>query len=319
MHVFYSVALLLSILCGAFASVGDFSPHYRQCIHDCRVNLECPSEFIDVAWSFSKCFKCRYNCMWNTVDHFVEQKWDVPQFHGKWPFIAIEFFGFGPTIQEPCSTIFSLLNLCSYVYLYNFLKKSRFVEYRHIWIGYTIVGVLAWSCSALFHARDNWITEYMDYFAACALVLYGFYASLHITVFSSFYFRGSKSSLLTGFILLLFYVQHIRSMLKHFDYGYNMLCCIVLSIATSVLYLFHLLRRRHTRKIVSESDFILWKILFYSIFCVLLEVFDFAPILWFVDAHSLFHLSTIPIPLWFSKFLYVYNQEYLADQLNKKI
>lgn len=30
---------------------------------------------------------------------------------------------------------------------------------------------------------------------------------------------------------------------------------------------------------------------------VLLELLDFPPLLWVVDAHSLWHLSTVPLPL----------------------
>jgi hypothetical protein len=32
-------------------------------------------------------------------------------------------------------------------------------------------------------------------------------------------------------------------------------------------------------------------------------VFDFAPIFWTVDAHSLFHLATVPAPILMAKFV----------------
>jgi hypothetical protein len=34
----------------------------------------------------------------------------------------------------------------------------------------------------IFHSRDFWLTEYLDYFAAGALIFYAFYASLMLTL-----------------------------------------------------------------------------------------------------------------------------------------
>lgn len=58
---------------------------------------------------------CKYECMWKTVDGFLEYEKFVPQFYGKWPFIRM--FG----IQEPASTLFSIFNLViHYKYISHF-------------------------------------------------------------------------------------------------------------------------------------------------------------------------------------------------------
>lgn len=39
--------------------------------------------------------------------------------------------------------------------------------------------------------------------------------------------------------------------------------------------------------------------------CSELQIVDFAPIYWLVDAHALFHLATVPIPFWLTQFVYL--------------
>ena len=54
---------------------------------------------------------------------------------------------------------------------------------------------------------------------------------------------------------------------------------------------------------------------------VMLELLDFPPILWLVDAHALWHLSTVPIPLLWYRYEtdnslcihYVVNCSFLTD------
>jgi post-GPI attachment to proteins factor 3 len=48
--------------------------------------------------------ECKYECMHKTTQAFIARKWNIPQFHGKWPFVRL--FGF----QEPASVFFSALN-----------------------------------------------------------------------------------------------------------------------------------------------------------------------------------------------------------------
>ncbi|KAK6060520.1 hypothetical protein COOONC_01819 [Cooperia oncophora] len=94
--------------------------------------------------------------------------------------------------QEPASFVFSLLNFCSFYLLYVRLKLVHELNKRSFWILYTITGLvtwyvdlslpfLFWICSAIFHARDCWLTEYMDYFSAFAFILCASYVSFCFT------------------------------------------------------------------------------------------------------------------------------------------
>ncbi|VVC98602.1 unnamed protein product [Leptidea sinapis] len=62
--------------------------------------------------------ECRYHCMWRTVQGFLERGYTIPKFHGKWPFKRI--LG----VQEPASTLASLLNLAAHVYMFTEMKRQ---------------------------------------------------------------------------------------------------------------------------------------------------------------------------------------------------
>ena len=77
-------------------------------------------EYINYLLLWSCLDECNYQCMWRTTNGFLERKWNVPQFYGKWPFKRM--FG----IQEPASVLFSLLNFWAHFYkLRQFRKLVR--------------------------------------------------------------------------------------------------------------------------------------------------------------------------------------------------
>ena len=124
---------------------------------------------------------CQYSCMWSTEldrrrggnepvspchvvkpqrHHRVTTSPSTPvlceqtKYHGKWPFIRV--FG----IQELASTVFSLGNLLPHAQ-YLLFRRHAFAPsgLRHRWLLLTFatVGVLTWTFSAAFHARDMWV------------------------------------------------------------------------------------------------------------------------------------------------------------------
>ncbi|KJH44999.1 putative adipose-regulatory protein [Dictyocaulus viviparus] len=88
------VVIISCLINLVFSSVGDLSSNYRSCTNVCRRTYSCPARFDSCLWCSGHCFRCRYGCMWKSVDQFAEQGELVPQFHGKWPFIAIDFSAF---------------------------------------------------------------------------------------------------------------------------------------------------------------------------------------------------------------------------------
>ncbi|KHJ75348.1 Per1-like protein, partial [Oesophagostomum dentatum] len=185
------------------------------------------------------------------------------------------------------------------------------------WNGY-VVSCRA-VCSAIFHACDCWFTEYLDYFSAFAFILSASFVSFCFTLpWLSGVLSQTRITTVYGLLLVIWYLKHVFSMMQHFDYGYNMFCCIGVSLLTSMMYLFYILVRRRLLGRFSKSDRVLLLILVWTNGSVLLETFDFAPIFWIFDAHSLFHAATIPLPL----FTRIFLREYVSEniyQLDKTV
>ncbi|TKR88828.1 hypothetical protein L596_013010 [Steinernema carpocapsae] len=207
---------LLGLLCLSGLSLMDGSPGdnsygFRTCVAQCRENFDCPVAAHDYKWTTNHCFRCRYACMWRSVDDFGSSP---PQFFGKWPFIAwwIEFFGRFYVVQEPASAIFSVMNLAAVYIMFRRVKQgvSKRNRMRKVWLGYGIVGMAAWVASTFFHSVDFWFSEMLDYFAACALIVYALFASITF-VLKLFQrsFAGRILWLILGISMLLFYLNHI--------------------------------------------------------------------------------------------------------------
>ncbi|CAO4380040.1 unnamed protein product [Caenorhabditis nigoni] len=286
------------------ASQGDKSFWYQGCTQKCISKFNCTKSFGTFSWVHGDCFWCRYDCMWETIEHFERQFGMVPQFHGKWPFAAIPL-PFGFVIQEPASVVFSLLNLYTvYRMLQRFLKMSE-LPMKTTWISYACVGLFAWISSSVFHLSDCDLTESMDYFGAYTFVAGGLYVSLVFTSPALLAYFGGRTGILTVLKILcgVFYLKHIRDMTVHFDYGYNMLTCIVYTIITCALYIHYIWFRYRRLGKLEESDILLIRIIIWANLSAALEILDFIPVFWIFDSHSLFHMATIPIPIWWAEFL----------------
>jgi len=252
--------------------------------------------------------------MWMTVDQFEQNEQDVPQFYGKWP-----FYRWGG-MQEPASAIFSLMNLLSNLYMfYAFIRyMPKEAPLRTLWLTYSVLVMFAWFWSTVFHTRDFPWTEKMDYFCAFATVMYGFYASI-VRV------HGTKSVWrigILGLALFSYYVWHVYHLgFVIFDYGYNMKAGVTIGLANSFSWLlwcaYQYFRNGHVY---------VWRCAFVII-CALallsLELYDFPPIWWTFDAHSLWHLGTAPLPFLWAKFAlddcHIMLKEQKLDLLRKTV
>jgi hypothetical protein len=250
---------------------------------------------------------------------------ELPQFHGKWTFSRI--FG----IQEPASAIFSALNLlatfvawrkyCRSVLVTDGIKSALVDDsYFVITTISAILGMNAWLWSTVFHIHDFPITEKLDYFSAFSVVLFSFY-SVFIRVLedhlSNLFNSGRLLVHITipcGIPFLAYYVYHVHFLAyQHFDYGYNMNANLIAGCGSSFLWLYWSFRQLYVRTLSNSSKgnkYIETGHIKKGIFCIialnaflLFELLDFAP-LWFTfDAHSLWHLATIPVPFYWLSFL----------------
>uniref|UniRef100_A0A1I7T3J2 Post-GPI attachment to proteins factor 3 n=1 Tax=Caenorhabditis tropicalis TaxID=1561998 RepID=A0A1I7T3J2_9PELO len=253
--------------------------------------------------------------MWETVGHFESNFGKIPQFHGKWPFFAISL-PFGLVIQEPASMLFSLLNLFTVIKMLSRFKNMKGIPNQKMWIVYAHIGVFTWISSSLFHMFDCDFTEKMDYLGAYTFVISAFYVSV---IFMLPDMNHTQVGKIQKLVIQLFFItifgKHMTDMLNLFDYGYNMFCCIIFSLFSTICYVYHLIKRKHNLGSLQEADILLIRIIVWANMATALELLDFVPVFWIFDSHSLFHLATIPIPIWWADFLDV---TYEIDSSDRK-
>ncbi|GLH15920.1 Post-GPI attachment to proteins factor 3 [Gryllus bimaculatus] len=259
------------------------------------------SPFVRNMWSCDD--DCHYHCMWDTVNSFRERSWDVPQFHGKWPFIRI--FG----LQEPASVLFSIFNLVAHFIMFRQFRQEvrKTSPMYYLWHAYAVVCLNGWFWSAVFHARDVPFTEKMDYFCAFSMVLFSFF-SMILRLLQG---RYTFVAIFLSVFCIIFFIHHVTYLsLVHFDYSYNMLANVAVGAVTTLGWLMW-------ASLVRKQQPYVWRCAAFSVLtglCVCFEVIDFPPILWIVDAHSLFHLSTAGLPILFYRFL-IDDCKYLHKQV----
>lgn len=163
-----------------------------------------------------------------------------------------------------------------------------------LWLTYFGTSLLAWAASGLFHTRDVRTTEAADYMLADAFILWGFLTTA---------IRVTGLQRWTQWVPLILaggaaYTWHWHRMLTQlFDYGFNVLLCIVLGALQSLVWgvwvgkVHHVARHR------------MWLFLGLINAATALEVFDFAPWWDLVDAHALWHAATVPLSYVFWGFL----------------
>ncbi|KAH7035004.1 PER1 protein [Microdochium trichocladiopsis] len=288
--------LLVVVLClvatPAEASLGDRLPEFRECVNVCeRDNCnsktnpsKIPLHRRLLLWTCPQ--ECDYACQHIITAHRVGRNEPITQFHGKWPFNRM--LG----MQEPFSVLFSLGNLAAHQQGLAKIRRHVPKTYplRPFYVLFAWFGTASWVFSAIFHTRDFVSTEQLDYFAAGASVLYGLYYALVRVA------RLDQSPRLLGLWTLLcaaLYAAHV-SYLKfwRWDYTYNMAANVAVGLVHNLLwYGFCVAKWRET-----HAWWSVWPGLIVSwIMLVMgLELLDFPPLAGAFDAHSLWHLGTIP-------------------------
>lgn len=241
--------------------------------------------------------ECKYRCM---ID--VQQGAPPVKYYGKWPFTRV--LGF----QEFASSSFSMLNLLANLFgLLTFLRlvdfklprkpvgdKGPHYEYAGLFAIYGVFAVNAWFWSAAFHARDVKYTEGWDYSSAIALLG----LSLLVCLIRTNSLRVEATRVMVGAPIIAFCTTHILYMnLYTFDYGWNLLVCTTMGVATLLLWTAWALWSNHPAS---------WKVLVVAAgtaLSLLLELFDFPPVAGLVDAHALWHAATVPLTLLWWSFL----------------
>ncbi|GMH07973.1 hypothetical protein Nepgr_009813 [Nepenthes gracilis] len=332
-------SLALSCFAGfCNASAGDADPIYRSCIEQCRNSgcvgekcfLHCQfssdeistggpwymQESLYLGWKQWDCQSdCSYYCM---IDREREREalgYGPVKYYGKWPFKRV--FG----CQEPVSVALSALNLAthfhgwlSFLILLSYKLPSKpnrrsYYGYTSLWHIYGLLSMNSWFWSAVFHSRDVDLTEKLDYSSAVALLGY----SLIVAILRSFNIVDEAARVMVAAPLVAFTVTHILYLnFYKMDYGWNLRVCVILAVAQLLIWVIWAGMTRHPlrRK--------LWLVVIGGGLAMLLEIYDFPPYHGYVDAHALWHATTIPLTyIWWS-FIKGDAEYQTSDLTNKK-
>ncbi|RLV89934.1 Protein PER1 [Spathaspora sp. JA1] len=244
--------LLLAVATLTIASPGDDLDEFQQCIEQCQYQTCDKSgdiKYYNQDWKFDSMplakhlqllywdcdSNCDYQCQRIITKERKEKDQEIYQFHGKWPFLRV--FG----IQELFSVLMSIGNF--YVtYLgfkklwkcYNSKPKKLRVQFNNALL-VSIVTMIAWICSSIFHIRDFAITEHLDYYFAGLTILTGFHA-----VGARFFMlhRPDRVLLKWSFSIgcVSAYMYHVRRLITDWSYTYNMRANIFIGVCQNILY-----------------------------------------------------------------------------------
>uniref|UniRef100_A0A8C2IGA8 Post-GPI attachment to proteins factor 3 n=1 Tax=Cyprinus carpio TaxID=7962 RepID=A0A8C2IGA8_CYPCA len=281
-----AAAFLLSA--PASASQGDKEPVYRDCVKQClRTNCtgarlrgfqsSQPPYMALTGWTCRD--DCRYQCMWTTVGLYQAEGYSVPQFHGKWPFARFLCF------EEPASALASLLNgLACLLMLLRY--RSAVPRQSPMYQTITAFSLVRQCLSAL----------KMDYFCASAVILY----SIYLCCVRTLGLRRPAISSMVGVLLILAFTSHVSYLtFVSFDYGYNMAANATIGMINLLWWLCWCWLNR--RILPYWWKCVMVVLLLHGL--ALLELLDFPPLFWVLDAHAVWHLSTVPVHFLFYSFL----------------
>lgn len=112
------------------------------------------------------------------------------------------------------------------------------------------------------------------------------------------YRKSAVTKALLTTAMLVFYLYHVKLLLSgEFGYSYNMKANVVTGVLAGVGWLSWYL---WTWRTCSYG----WKMVVFQVLAATslsLELMDFSPIWWTFDAHSMWHLATVPLTVLFYK------------------
>lgn len=302
--------LLFCIVKAATGSAGDYDWQFISCSRKC-VSQYCssadqlaPSALQAAVFHHSlhlvshNCDEvCDFKCMNIITEERRRQGLGPLKYFGHWPFTR--WLG----LEEPASAVFSLLNIIPHIV---FLARRHCLpqQYRlRLWVqGYALVSVNAWVASACYHAKKSEHSTAYDLISALALLCFGVAlvsSKLADHLRASAPRAASWLQALIVSMLGIFWTHRTYRMLhREISFGVHMEACMALAGLATVLWVIWIALAWSA----GQKSTVLWCILVQGWFvsAALLEVFDFPPFAGLLDAHSLWHLATVPLGfLWY--------------------
>ncbi|KAH9624234.1 hypothetical protein KSS87_004977 [Heliosperma pusillum] len=303
------------------ASEGDADPIYRDCVEHCEltgcVGSECfqlcqftadgnisdgqwyLQEPLYLKWKHWDCSSdCRYNCMLTREEERRVFGEKPIKYHGRWPFLRV--YG----IQEPVAVALSALNLAVqfqgwmsfFILVYYKLPmmhdQKTYYDYTSLWHMYGILAMNCWFWAAILHTRDLDVTEKLGYSSSVTLLGFG----LVLAIFRAFSLKNEAAKVMVGAPIIALVIAHILYLnLYYLDHGLNMKVCSAMGVAQFLVWAVWTGMCPHPSR---------WKsrvVVFGGALSILLLIYDFPPYWGYVDAHALWHATTIPLSyLWWS-------------------
>uniref|UniRef100_A0A0C9S9S7 Post-GPI attachment to proteins factor 3 n=1 Tax=Wollemia nobilis TaxID=56998 RepID=A0A0C9S9S7_9CONI len=317
-----SLFVIFSYVVASNGSAGDVDPLYRSCVENCE-RSGCVEEIcfksckvpvngasVEDAWFMQEPLylrwkewdcrsDCRYHCMVKRESERESLGQKPVKYHGKWPFKRVFVF------QEPLSVAFSALNLAmqfhgwlSFLILVYYKlplrpqNRSTYYEFTGLWNIYGILSMNSWFWSGVFHSRDVELTEKLDYSSAVALLGY----SLIVAILRTCNVRDEAARVMVAAPLIAFVTTHILYLnFYELDYGLNMKVCVIMGVLQLLMWAFWAGFTSH------QERYKVWTVVIGGALAMLLEIYDFAPVWGYVDAHAAWHATTIPLTyIWWS-------------------
>ncbi|EKX31633.1 hypothetical protein GUITHDRAFT_82927 [Guillardia theta CCMP2712] len=249
---------------------------------------------------------CAYRCLHACLAVAIDNGGRMWKYKGKWP--HTRFLG----MQEPASVLFSFFNAVSHVLGFKLLFEIRrnmvrtagstvvdrnLVEHVERLLAMSLLWVSAWMGSMVFHSRDNWATERLDYYLGNVAMVWMVYSAVMRAAIIHEAISGVTTQRVLQLSLFGGVMAHIISGWHKMNYSQNMQVMIVLMVANTCAWLSVCLKMKHN----FVRLFYISTGLTYA--AGALEIFDFPPVAGSLDAHAVWHLATPYLSWMFYRFL----------------
>jgi hypothetical protein len=178
-------------------------------------------------------------------------------------------------------------------------NRHRLADTFRSWVvAYGVMASIAWVCSTVFHARKVSPTILMDYTSALMFLMFGLFVALRRTLhFSLLRTRPYVSLLLFGSMSWVCLSRVYAMYHGRVDFEQHMTFSIGVAVTHTSVWILWLLTSARESKAHKLQCLCLQ---LWFIVASMLELFDFPPIWYHFDAHSLWHFATIPLGhLWY--------------------
>ena len=259
---------------------------------------------------------CEYYCMQWVTSVRKSRGLGPLKYYGHWPYLR--FFG----MQEPASAVFSLLNAVPHFWALHMSIRKQYVRERHylsVWLSfYPIVSLNAWIASTTYHTSHG--HEQQHHVVPLSSSMYDYMSALGILTYAVLLVTrrilGKEASISTVYILSLctstfFLVQIYRMYIGVVTYNSHMQLCIFLAVIHVCLWLLWIVFTSTSSKRARILCFICNT---WFVAASLLELYDFQPLLYYFDAHALWHAATVPLGfMWY--FFWMIDVEHECSEL----